>query len=220
MILARKLVKTYPMGATRIRALDDVTLEIVAGEMVAVTGASGSGKSTLMHILGCLDTPDSGTYSLAGQDVSGLSEDQQSDIRRRSIGFIFQTFNLLPRLNALENVELPLLYSSRRDACARAKEALKRVGLANRMRHDPNQLSGGERQRVALARAIVTEPDVILADEPTGSLDTRTGSEILDLLQDLNASGRTVLIVTHDPNVARRCRRQLQMQDGRIVGAA
>ena len=220
MIEADGLVKTYSVGGSTIRALDGVSLHIEAGEMVAVTGPSGSGKSTLMHILGCLDSPDAGTYILAGEDVSKLSKDSLAAIRNRRIGFVFQTFHPLARTSALENVEMPLLYAAQRQARDRARDALRIVGLEDRMRHEPSQLSGGQRQRVAIARAIVTDPAIVLADEPTGNLDTKTGDEILAIFEALNAQGRTVIIVTHEPDVARHCRRQIAMRDGRIVDGA
>lgn len=210
------LTKTYTLGDSVVKALDDVSLGIDEGEMVAITGPSGSGKSTLMHILGCLDMADSGVYRLAGENVAGLSSDRLAEIRNMRIGFVFQTFNLLPRLSALENVELPLLYAKRHDAKEQAAEALKIVGLEQRMRHQPNQLSGGQRQRVAIARAIVTNPAMILADEPTGNLDSRTGEEILELFDTLNAQGRTIVVVTHEPEVAARCRRAITIRDGRV----
>ena len=216
-IEARHLVKHYVVGDTHVRAMDDVSIDIDAGEMVAITGPSGSGKSTLMHILGCLDYPDSGTYVLAGEDVSTLRKDRLADIRNRRIGFVFQTFNLLPRMSALENVELPLLYAGHRDAKDRAAEALQAVGLGDRMTHSSSQLSGGQRQRVALARALVTDPAILLADEPTGNLDSRTGEEILGMFSVLNAQGRTVLIVTHEPDIAARCKRVIYIRDGKIV---
>ena len=218
MILAEGLVKTYHLGESTIRALDEVSLEVRPGEMVAVMGSSGSGKSTLMHVLGCLDRPDSGSYHLKGEDVSTLPPDGLSERRNRRIGFVFQTFNLLPRMSALENVEMPALYAGRPgEAKGLAESALRSVGLADRMHHAPNQLSGGQRQRVALARAIVMDPAVILADEPTGNLDSRTGQEVLALLEELNTQGRTVVIVTHDAEVAGHCRRIIHMRDGRIV---
>ncbi len=220
MIQADGLVKTYFVGGSTIRALDGVSLHIEAGEMVAITGPSGSGKSTLMHILGCLDSLDAGIYVLAGEDVSKLSKDRLAAIRNRRIGFVFQTFNLLARTSALENVEMPLLYAGVRQARDRAREALRGVGLEDRMRHEPSQLSGGQRQRVAIARAIVTDPAIVLADEPTGNLDTKTGDEILAIFEALNAQGRTIILVTHEPDVARHCRRQIAMRDGRIVDGA
>jgi putative ABC transport system ATP-binding protein len=215
-IETRGLMKTYVLGDSVIRALDGVDLDVAEGEMLAITGASGSGKSTMMNILGCLDRPDAGTYKLAGEDVSRLDKNRLAAIRNRRIGFIFQTFNLLPRMNALENVELPLLYAGRHDAKDQAAEALRTVGLGDRIHHEPNQLSGGQRQRVAVARAIVGSPAIVLADEPTGNLDSRTGEEILALLTALHESGRTIIIVTHDENVARHCQRRIRMKDGKI----
>jgi putative ABC transport system ATP-binding protein len=216
-IEVEEVTKAYTLGNTLVKALDNISLGIDAGEMVAVTGPSGSGKSTLMHILGCLDTPDSGVYRLGGENVSGLSSDRLAEIRNQRIGFVFQTFNLLPRLSALENVELPLLYARRRDAKDLAAEALKTVGLEDRAHHEPNQLSGGQRQRVAIARAIITNPAMILADEPTGNLDSKTGDEIMSLFASLNAQGRTIIIVTHETVVASRCRRSLHLHDGQVV---
>jgi putative ABC transport system ATP-binding protein len=216
-IQAESLVKKYVLGGSEILALNGVTVTIGEGEMVAVTGASGSGKSTLMNILGCLDRVDSGRYVLAGDDVSMLRADQLAQIRNKRIGFVFQTFNLLPRMTALENVELPLLYAGANEAKDRAEGALKIVNLTDRMHHEPNQLSGGQRQRVAIARAIVTDPAIILADEPTGNLDSRTGEEIMRIFCMLNAEGRTIIIVTHEPEIAVHCRRQIHMKDGQIV---
>jgi putative ABC transport system ATP-binding protein len=216
-IEATSLIKHYLVGDTVVRALDDVTMSVAPGEMLAITGPSGSGKSTLMHILGCLDQPDRGRYVLAGEDVSTLRRDDLADIRNRRIGFVFQTFNLLPRLSALENVELPLLYAGQRGAREKAVEMLRTVGLADRMHHSPNQLSGGQRQRVSIARALINDPALVLADEPTGNLDTRTGEEILALLNSLNEGGRTIVIVTHDVALARRCRRQIHIRDGKIT---
>ncbi|MCX5675065.1 MAG: ABC transporter ATP-binding protein [Planctomycetota bacterium] len=217
LIEAQALVKTYELGGTTVRALDGVDLEVPEGDMLAIAGPSGSGKSTLMHIIGCLDRADGGRYVLAGEDVSSLSRNRLAEIRNQRIGFVFQTFNLLPRMNALENVELPLLYAGLRHAKGRAAAALKTVGLGDRMHHKPNQLSGGQRQRVAIARALITDPAIILADEPTGNLDSRTGEEILDFFQSLNAAGRTIILVTHEADIAARCRRQIHMRDGRIV---
>jgi putative ABC transport system ATP-binding protein len=217
MIRAEALVKQYILGTTTVRALDGVDFEVPQGEMLAITGPSGSGKSTLMHIIGCLDRPDGGAYILAGEDVSRLSTNRLAEIRNRRIGFVFQTFNLLPRLTALENVELPMLYAGMRGAKDRAAEALRAVGLADRMKHVPNQLSGGQRQRVAVARALITDPAILLADEPTGNLDSKTGEEILTMFESLNAAGRTIIVVTHEPDIAARCTRQIHMRDGKIV---
>jgi putative ABC transport system ATP-binding protein len=220
MIRAENLCKTYKLGGQIVRALDDVSMRIEAGEMVAIRGPSGSGKSTLMNVIGCLDRVDSGRYFLAGQDVSGLSRNELAAIRNRRIGFVFQNFNLLPRMTALENVELPLHYAASRDAVKRAREALEIVGLGDRGHHEPNQLSGGQRQRTAIARALVTDPAILLADEPTGALDSRTGEEILGLFKKLNGLGRTILVVTHDSNVAAHCQREIYLHDGRIAQPA
>jgi putative ABC transport system ATP-binding protein len=216
-IRTRDLVKRYAIGGDVITALDKVSFAVEEGEMVAITGPSGSGKSTLMHVIGCLDHADSGTYELAGEDVSRMSRNHLAEIRNRRIGFVFQTFNLLPRLSALENVELPLLYAGKKETKAAAKAALETVGLADRMRHEPSKLSGGQRQRVAIARALVTDPAIILADEPTGNLDTKTGEEILGLFTSLNRQGRTVIIVTHEHDVAAHCPRQICIRDGKIT---
>jgi putative ABC transport system ATP-binding protein len=218
-IEADGLTKVYPMGSTRVHALRGASLRVARGELVALMGPSGSGKSTLMHLLGCLDTPTSGTYLLEGRNVSGLPGDARARIRNERVGFVFQTFNLLPRLNALDNVALPLLYRGRAgNARQRAVTALERVGLAHRTGHRPAEMSGGERQRVAIARALVTEPAVILADEPTGNLDSETGAAVLDLLTALHADGRTVLVVTHDAHVGAYAQRIVHIKDGRIVG--
>jgi putative ABC transport system ATP-binding protein len=217
MIETRNLCKTYLFGEAEVHALNGVTISISAGEMVAITGPSGSGKSTLMHILGCLDTPDEGEYLLEGENVATLSSDRLASVRNRRIGFVFQSFNLLPRASALENVELPLLYAGRHDARATAVRALETVGLSDRMRHDPRRLSGGQRQRVAIARAMVSDPAIILADEPTGNLDSHTGLEIMDLFREVNSTGRTIIMVTHDPQVAGCCGRQIRLRDGRVV---
>ena len=217
-IETQKMGRTYHMGDTEVRALRGVDLRIAAGEFVALMGPSGSGKSTLMHLLGCLDTPSAGSYRLEGRDVSGLSHDERARLRCNRIGFVFQTFNLLPLLSALDNVALPLLYQGRvPDVKARATAALEQVGLGSRTVHRPTELSGGERQRVAIARALVAEPALLLADEPTGNLDSKTGEEILRLLGDLHTAGRTLLLVTHDAGVAAHAERVVRMQDGRIV---
>ncbi|MBK8915812.1 MAG: ABC transporter ATP-binding protein [Phycisphaerales bacterium] len=205
------------MGDTDVRALDDVSLRIEQGEFIAITGASGSGKSTMMHLLGCLDRPTAGLYALDGRDVSELSNAQLARVRNRKIGFVFQTFNLINRTTALENVAVPLFYSRQDNIREPARRALERVGLARRAHHRPNELSGGERQRVAIARAIVTNPLLLLADEPTGNLDSRTGEQIMQIFHSLNAQGVTIIIVTHEPEVAIQARRVVQMRDGRIV---
>jgi putative ABC transport system ATP-binding protein len=212
------LTKVFRMGSTEVHALRGIELQIHAGEFVALMGSSGSGKSTLLHLLGCLDTPTSGSYRLEGRDVSALSHDQRAAIRNGRIGFVFQSFHLLPRLDALENVALPLLYG-RRDGhpSARAADALARVGLADRMHHHPAELSGGEQQRVAIARALITDPAIILADEPTGNLDSRTGLEVMQLVTELHANGCTILMVTHDLQSAGYAGRILHIQDGRIL---
>lgn len=214
------LVKTYTLGETEVRALRGVDLEIERGEFVAVGGPSGSGKSTLMNILGCLDVPDAGEYRLDGQPVQNLGPDELSGVRNRKLGFVFQSFNLLARTTALENVELPLLYRgevTRAQAEAKALESLSKVGLAERAHHTPNQLSGGQQQRVAIARSMVNDPLLILADEPTGNLDTRTSLEIMQVFQDLNERGITIVLVTHEPDVAAFARRQIVVRDGKIV---
>jgi putative ABC transport system ATP-binding protein len=217
-IQAENLTRTYHVGNSIVQALRGVNLEVEAGEFVAFMGTSGSGKSTMMHILGCLDTPTAGRYLLEGRDVSTLSNGERARVRNTRIGFIFQMFNLLSRLSALDNVALPLLYGQEeRNAKKRAAEALEWVGLAHRAHHRPNELSGGERQRIAIARALVASPALILADEPTGNLDSKTGTEIMRLLVELSAEGRTILLVTHDGKVASYAGRTLHMQDGEIV---
>ena len=211
--------KTYRMGDTVVRAADHISLQIEKGEFVAIVGQSGSGKSTAMNIIGCLDVPTSGTYCLGGVDVSTMDDDQQAEIRNKMLGFIFQQYNLIPKLTVLENVELPLLYAglSAEERRERALEALKRVGLADKQKNLPNQLSGGQQQRVSIARALAGKPSVILADEPTGALDSRTGREVLDFLQKLNAEGDTVVLITHDNSIAVRAKRIVRLQDGRII---
>jgi len=217
-IRTENLSRTYVVGSSTVNALGSINIEVETGEFVALMGASGSGKSTLLHLLGCLDTPTSGRYFLEGHDVSILSKDERAQVRNTRIGFIFQTFNLLPRLSAFDNIALPLLYGrSHKEAQRRATEALERVGLATRARHRPNELSGGERQRIAIARALITKPALILADEPTGNLDSKTGSSIMRLLVELSAEGHTILMVTHDAKVAANAGRILHMQDGEIV---
>ncbi len=219
LIELRDFHKIYEMGGQTIRALDGVDLDVEAGEYVAVMGASGSGKSTLMNLLGCLDTPTRGTYRLAGRGVDEASDEDLARIRNDEIGFVFQTFNLLSRTTALANVELPLVYSSidRSERTDRARAALERVGLADRMDHRPNELSGGQRQRVAIARALVNDPSLLLADEPTGNLDSATSVEIMRLFDDIATAGNTIIMVTHEADIAQHARRQIVMKDGRIV---
>jgi putative ABC transport system ATP-binding protein len=215
----KNLVKDYQMGSQDVAALRGVNLQVDSNEFLAIMGPSGSGKSTLMNILGCLDTPTSGTYLFNATDVTGLNDDQLSDIRNRHIGFIFQSFNLLKRLNALENVELPLLYAGT-DKITRtllAKEALEKVGLADRMTHRPSELSGGQRQRVAIARALVNSPGIILADEPTGALDTVSSMEIMEVFRQLHAEGNTIIVITHERDIAACCRRIILIRDGLIT---
>ncbi len=219
LIELRDVYKIYPMGAEAVHALDGVSLTIDRGEFVAIVGQSGSGKSTAMNIIGCLDVPTTGTYRLGGVDVSTMDDDQQAEIRNKMLGFIFQQYNLIPKLTVLENVELPLLYAgiSGQERRERAIRALERVGLAEKQRNLPSQLSGGQQQRVSIARALAGEPSVILADEPTGALDSRTGREVLAFLQKLNREGDTVVLITHDNSIAVRAKRIVWLQDGRII---
>ncbi len=217
MIKVEKLAKTYQMGKQKVSALDGVDFSIEKGEFVAIMGPSGSGKSTLMNLLGCLDLPSSGIYRLENLDIQDLKPDQLAEVRNRRIGFVFQSFNLLPRATALENTELPLLYGRVPKSTEIAFQALERVGLAHRAKHKPTELSGGERQRVAIARALVNGPAIILADEPTGNLDSTTGKEILNLFLELNQEGVTLILVTHEQEIAQQAKRIMQMRDGKII---
>ncbi|MBO6574064.1 MAG: ABC transporter ATP-binding protein [Rhodothermales bacterium] len=218
MIELKGVKKIYKMGSELVRALDGVDLTIDRNEYVAIMGPSGSGKSTMMNIIGCLDTPTEGSYILNGQQVSEMDDNELANVRNREIGFVFQTFNLLPRVNCLQNVELPLIYSGKRRSVRKemAATALENVGLGDRMTHKPNELSGGQRQRVAVARAIVNQPSILLADEPTGNLDTRTGDEIMLLFEALYRKGNTLLVVTHEEDIARHARRIIRLRDGLI----
>jgi putative ABC transport system ATP-binding protein len=211
--------RTYAMGDVRVDALRDVSLTVEPGEFVAIVGPSGSGKSTMMNIVGCLDRPTAGAYRLAGTPVAELSDDGLARLRSRTIGFVFQSYNLLPRTSALENVATPLLYQGvgRRERIARATAALERLGLADRLHHEPSELSGGQQQRVAVARAIVTDPALVLADEPTGNLDTTSGSDVLAVLRELHRAGRTIVLITHDAGVAAAAGRQVHIRDGQIL---
>lgn len=219
LIEIRDMCKIYNPGENEVRALDHVNLKIMPNEFVAIIGQSGSGKSTLMNMLGCLDVPSSGTYILNGQDVSGLSDDALSDIRNKEIGFIFQGFNLIAGLTALENVELPLIYRgvSKKERISLSEIALEKVGLKERMSHKPSEMSGGQQQRVAIARAIAQAPPVILADEPTGNLDSGSTGEIMEILKELHTEGRTVILITHDNEIAAKAKRIIRIKDGKIV---
>ncbi|HLY42855.1 MAG TPA: ABC transporter ATP-binding protein [Terracidiphilus sp.] len=218
MIELERISKTYrrPTGEA-VNALIDISLKIEAGEFVAIVGTSGSGKSTLMNILGLLDIPSTGSYRLRGHDVAGLGPDAQAQWRNKRIGFVFQTFHLLPRISAVENVELPLLYSDRNDTRGMGRRALEMVGLSDRLSHRPSELSGGQQQRVAIARALVNEPDLLLADEPTGNLDRRSANEVIAIFQSLNRAGRTIVLVTHDAEIANHCQRVARIERGGIV---
>lgn len=218
LITIKEIGRKYVIGSEVIHALKSVSLDINKGEFVALMGPSGSGKSTLMNILGCLDTPSSGTYILNGTNVSQMSDDALAEVRNKEIGFVFQTFNLLPRSTSLDNVALPLIYAgtSKKDRDARAAKALENVGLGNRMDHKPNELSGGQRQRVAVARALINNPSIILADEPTGNLDTKTSIEIMGLLEEIHSKGNTIILVTHEEDIAQHAHRIVRMRDGLI----
>ena len=214
-----RVSRTYAMDRVEVHALQDVSLEVGQGEFVAIVGPSGSGKSTMMNIVGCLDRPTAGTYRLAGTPVAALNDDGLAKLRSRTIGFVFQSYNLLPRTSALDNVATPLLYQGvgRRERVRRATAALERLGLGDRLDHEPNELSGGQQQRVAVARAIVTDPALILADEPTGNLDSASGRDVLAVLRELHAAGRTIVLITHDADVAEAASRQIHIRDGRIA---
>ena len=219
LILLDGVGRVYDTGRLQVMALDRIDLSIERGEFVAIVGPSGSGKSTLMNILGCLDRPTSGRYTLAGSSVGALDDDGLARFRSRTIGFVFQSYNLLPRTSALENVAAPLLYQGvgRRERLDRARQALERLGLGDRLDHEPTELSGGQQQRVGIARAIVTEPAMILADEPTGNLDSHSGDEVMTVFRELHASGRTIILITHDPSIAESADRQFHLRDGRLV---
>ncbi len=220
LIYMKDIVRTYTLGSVEIPALHDVNLLIEENEYLAIMGPSGSGKSTLMNIMGCLDSPTKGTYLLGGEDVSVLNDNKLSEIRNKKIGFVFQTFNLLPNSTALHNVELPLIYSgvTTNERSKQARDALEQVGLSDRMQHKPNELSGGQRQRVAIARALVNKPALILADEPTGNLDSKTGNEIMAIIQTLYDQGNTIIMVTHEEYIAKHARRIIRLRDGQIIG--
>ena len=215
----REITKVYQMGQEQVHALSGVNLGVERGEYVAIMGPSGSGKSTLMNLVGCLDTPTSGSYVLNGREVARMTDDELAAIRNQEIGFVFQTFNLLPRTNALQQVELPLVYSglARKERRERAVKALEAVGLGDRMNHHPNEMSGGQRQRVAVARALINDPSILLADEPTGNLDSQTGAEIMALFADLNRRGNTIVLVTHEEDIAAHARRIVRLRDGKVT---
>lgn len=215
----QNIYKIYKMGDSEVRALDGVSFSVFEGEFVAIIGQSGSGKSTCMNIIGCLDVPTEGTYLLNGSDVSKLTDDEQSEIRNKTLGFIFQQYNLLPKLNILENVKLPLMYKGLRETeqTERAMEALKRVGIADKYHHKPSQLSGGQQQRASIARALAGSPSVILADEPTGALDSKTSAEVIEFLINLNSQGNTIILITHDNSIAAKAKRVIRIHDGKII---
>jgi len=219
LVVLENVTKIYKMGSEEIKALDDLSLEIRDGEILVVMGPSGSGKSTFLHLVGCLDRPTSGKILIDGKDISNLRERELARIRNRTIGFVFQQFNLLPRLTALENVELPMIYAGipKRKRVERAKKLLEMVGLSDRMKHRPSQLSGGQQQRVAIARALANDPRIILADEPTGNLDTKSGEVVINILRDLNRKGLTIVIVTHDPDITIIAHRVIHLKDGKII---
>ena len=214
----RNIIRDFPLGQETVHVLKGIDLDIERGDYIAIMGPSGSGKSTLMNLLGCLDTPTSGSYILNGKDVSKMSDDELAEIRNNEIGFVFQTFNLLPRTTALENVALPMIYAgiSKKERTHRAEQVLENVGLADRMDHKPNQLSGGQRQRVAVGRALVNKPSIILADEPTGNLDSKTSEEIMDLLKEIHKNGNTVIVVTHEEDIAAKAHRVIRLIDGMV----
>jgi putative ABC transport system ATP-binding protein len=217
MIELEGIVKSFPMGDSEVQILHGIDLKVDAGEMVAIMGPSGSGKSTLMNIVGCLDSPTEGRYMLDGMDVSTLSKSQLARARGQKIGFVFQSFNLIPRTDAMRNVELPLIYNGVRRRKAKAQAALERVGLGNRLRHVPSELSGGQKQRVAIARALINDPSIILADEPTGALDAKSTTEIMQLLAELNDAGCTIVVITHEDEVAEYCTRRVWLRDGHVI---